>query len=254
MISAFQSSGQRMTELLATLSHELRQPLTMLRAETEEALRLSVPGDDYRSMLAKQLEHLELLTRTVSDVLTMARADSDGIQLQRNKEDLGELVKAAVEGMRMVAHEDNIHISAAIQEGIIAEVDPGQIWRLLLNLLDNAVKYNHPNGKVDVSLTAHDNVAIISIKDTGTGIAPSEQKRIFDMNYRSTAAQASHVPGTGLGLHFVRSITEAHGGKVEVTSTPGQGSCFRVYLPLSAGAPVNDWPLLSASQSGAMVN
>jgi signal transduction histidine kinase len=102
----------------------------------------------------------------------------------------------------------------------------------LLNLLDNAIKFNHSGGNVDVVLSVHNGVAIISISDTGTGIAPDEQLHIFERGYRSSSARKSHVPGTGLGLHFARGIAEAHGGHIEVSSSLGEGSCFRVSLPL----------------------
>jgi signal transduction histidine kinase len=119
-----------------------------------------------------------------------------------------------------------------VQQNVIGAFDAGQIWRLLLNLLDNAIKFNRPGGNVDVVLSVHNDVAIISISDTGSGVAHDEQIHIFERGYRSTSARKSHVPGTGLGLHFARNIAEAHGGHIEVSSSSGNGSCFRVSLPV----------------------
>src|SRR5215467_11045570 len=232
MIARLQSSFQRMTEFLRSLSHEIRQPLTVLRAETEQALRLGNSETNYRDMLAKQLEHVELLARTVSDLMELAQSESEQIKVQRVKEDLSELVQAAVDGMRTQAGERGIQLSGTVQQNIVGAFDAGQIWRLLLNLLDNAIKFNRPNGKVDVSLSVVNDMAMISISDTGSGIASEEQGHIFDRGYRTAAARKSSVPGTGLGLHFARVIAEAHGGHIEVTSAPGEGSCFRVSLPL----------------------
>jgi signal transduction histidine kinase len=232
MISRLQSSFQRMTEFLRTLSHEIRQPLTVLRSETEQALRLGNNETNYRDTLSKQLEHVELLARTVSDLMELAQSESEQIKLNREKEDLSELVQTAVDGMRGQAGERGIKISGTVQQNVVGAFDAGQIWRLLLNLLDNAIKFNHSGGNVDVVLSVHNGVAIISISDTGTGIAPDEQLHIFERGYRSSSARKSHVPGTGLGLHFARGIAEAHGGHIEVSSSLGEGSCFRVSLPL----------------------
>lgn len=232
MISRLQSSFQRMREFLRTLSHEIRQPLTVLRSETEQALRLGSSETNYRDTLSKQLEHVELLARTVSDLMELAQSESEQIKLNLEKEDLSELVQTAIDGMRNQAGERGIKVSGTVQQNVIGSFDAGQIWRLLLNLLDNAIKFNHNGGSIDVVLSVHNDVAIISISDTGSGVAIEEQGHIFERGYRSTSARKSHVPGTGLGLHFARNIAEAHGGRIEVASSSGKGSCFRVSLPL----------------------
>jgi signal transduction histidine kinase len=232
MISRLQSSFQRMREFLRTLSHEIRQPLTVLRSETEQALRLGSNETNYRDTLSKQLEHVELLARTVSDLMELAQSESEQIKLNLEKEDLSELVQTALDGMRNQAGERGIKISGTVQQNVMGAFDAGQIWRLLLNLLDNAIKFNHNGGTIDVVLAVHNDVAIISITDTGSGVAIEEQGHIFERGYRSTSARKSHVPGTGLGLHFARNIAEAHGGRIEVASSSGKGSCFRVSLPL----------------------
>ena len=231
-IGRLQSSFQRMSEFLRNLSHEIRQPLTVMRAEAEQALRLSENDSSFREMVSSQLQHVELLARTVSDLMELAQADSDEFKLKFQQEDLSELVQAAIDGMRLKSNESNIHISGRVQQSVIGDFDAGQLWRLILNLLDNAIKFSPPNGRVDVSLTAHDGQAILSVSDTGCGIPSQEQSRIFERGYRTIAARKSNIPGTGLGLHFARAITEAHGGKIELVSVPGHGSCFRVALPL----------------------
>jgi len=236
MLARLQSSFQRMSEFLRTLSHEIRQPLTVLRSETEQALRMGSNETNYRDTLSKQLEHVELLARTVSDLMELAKSENEQIKLQREKEDLSELVQTAIDGVRGQASERSIQISGTVQQNVIGAFDAGQIWRLLLNLLDNAIKFNRGGGKVDVSLSVVNDMAMISISDTGSGIAAEEQKNIFDRGYRTAAARKSSVPGTGLGLHFARVIAEAHGGHIEVHSVPGEGSCFHVSLPLGAAA------------------
>ncbi len=250
MLARLQSSFQRMSEFLRTLSHEIRQPLTVLRSETEQALRMGNNETNYRDTLSKQLEHVELLARTVSDLMELAKSESEQIKLKREKEDLSELVQTAIDGIRAQALEHGIQISGTVQQNVIGAFDAGQIWRLLLNLLDNAIKFNRANGKVDVSLSVVNDIAMISISDTGRGIAAEEQKNIFDRGYRTTAARKSTVPGTGLGLHFARIIAEAHGGHIEVHSVPGEGSCFHVSLPLGPAAE----PLISSLPRDTTVN
>lgn len=254
MIARLQSSFQRMTEFLRNLSHEIRQPLTVLRAETEQALRLGSNETNYREMLSKQLEHVELLARTVSDLMDLAQSESEQVKLQREKEDLSELVQAAIDGMRAQAGEREIQISGTVQQNIIGAFDAGQIWRLLLNLLDNAIKFNHPGGHIDVTLAAHNDMAMISVSDTGSGIVAEEQAHIFDRGYRAPAARKSTVPGTGLGLHFARGIAEAHGGRIEVASVPGEGSCFRVILPLVSSSPTPGEALTPSVHRDAPIN
>ncbi|HEY7406185.1 MAG TPA: ATP-binding protein [Candidatus Angelobacter sp.] len=250
-IARLQSSFQRMTEFLRNLSHEIRQPLTVLRSETEQALRMGNSEINYRDTLSKQLEHVELLARTVSDLMELAQSEHEQIKLQLEKEDLSELVQAALDGMRMQASERSIQISGAVQQNVVGAFDAGQIWRLLLNLLDNAIKFNRAGGKIDVSLSVVNGMAMVSIADTGSGIAADEQARVFERGYRTAAARKSSVPGTGLGLHFARAIAEAHGGHIEVASTPGEGSCFRVCLPLLA---VKEPSISSSTQRDATVN
>jgi len=153
--------------------------------------------------------------------------------LQCQSEDLSELIQAAIDGMRLKPNDRNIQISGTVQKNITGQFDAAQIWRLILNLLDNAVKFNRMNGRVDVSLSAPDGLAILSISDTGSGIPKDEQAKVFERGYRTPSARCSSVPGTGLGLHFARSIVHAHGGHIEFSSVPGEGTCFRVTLPLS---------------------
>jgi len=240
-ISRLQSAFQRMSEFLRNLSHEIRQPLTVMRAEAEQALRSGGSDENVREMLSNQLEHVQLMARTVSDLMELAQSDTNEVKLHCQTEDLSELVQAAIDGMRLKAAEQNIHVAGAVQQNVIGQFDAGQMWRLLLNLLDNAIKYNHPNGRVDVNLNAHEGMAILSVSDTGNGITPDEQQHIFERGYRAPSNRKL-ASGTGLGLHFVRAIAQAHGGSIEVSSIPGQGTCLRVTLPIGSATSEQSVP------------
>ena len=147
--------------------------------------------------------------------------------------------------------ERGIQISGTVQQNVIGAFDAGQIWRLLLNLLDNAIKFNRSGGNIDVVPGRDNNMAMISVSDTGSGIAPDELTHVFERGYRTAAARKSGVPGTGLGLHFARAIAEAHGGQIEIHSVPGEGACFHVSLPL---LPASDASISSSTQRDATVN
>jgi signal transduction histidine kinase len=232
MISRLQISVQQMQEFLPNVSHELRRALTALYAETERALRWSSAEKDYRKALSNQLQQIMLASNSISDLLLVAQNPSGSIQPGRQEESLSEVVSTAVEAMRATAAEHDIEIVAAVEENLKAEADAGHLWRLLLNLLDNAIKFNRPQGCVEVMLASHENQAMISVRDTGCGIAPDDLQHIFERSYRSPQAKKSKVQGSGLGLSFVRAIAEAYGGRIEVESTLGEGSCFRLWLPL----------------------
>jgi len=230
-LARLQIAFQRMSEFLRNLSHEIRQPLTVMRAEAEQALQSGMREEDVRSMLTSQLEHVQMMARTVSDLMELAQSETDEIKLHCQMEDLSELVQSALDGMRLKAAEQNIHLSGTVQQGVVGQFDAGQVWRLLLNLLDNAIKYNQPNGRVELNFNAHGAAAVISITDSGLGMTQEELQHIFERGYRAPSNMRS-ASGTGLGLHFVRAIAQAHGGDVEASSAPGQGSRFRVLLPI----------------------
>jgi signal transduction histidine kinase len=232
MLSRLHSSVQPMQQFLPDVSHELRRTLTALYAETERALRWSTSEEDYRKALSNQLQQLNLACSTISDLLMLAQTPSGRIQPSRQEESLSEVINTAVEAMRATAAEHEVEIVAAVEGDLRAEVDAGHLWRALLNLMDNAIKFNRPQGCVEVVLASHENQAVISVRDTGCGIAPGELEHIFERSYRSPGARRSRVQGSGLGLSFVRAIAEAYGGRIEVDSTLGEGSCFRLWLPL----------------------
>jgi signal transduction histidine kinase len=177
---------------------------------------------------------MERMASTMTDLLAVALSDRDGLKLNRRPENVSELAMVAVEGMRQVAGEKKIELRTTIWDEVVGDVDAGQLWRLLLNLLDNAIKYNKPNGHVDVSVTSLNGMIEVAVTDTGCGIPAEDVPHVFDRFYRSAEVKRSGIKGHGLGLAFAKEVAEAHGGSIEVTSTVGRGSRFRVTLPVLA--------------------
>jgi signal transduction histidine kinase len=239
LVSDIETDFKQMREFLPNVSHELRSPLAVLRAETERALRWANSEQDYKQALNSQLTHLERMASTMTDLLAVALSDREHLKLHRRAENVSELAMVAVDGMRQVAGEKKVELRTMVWDEVVGDVDAGQLWRLLLNLLDNAIKYNKPSGTVDVSVTSLNGTIEVSVTDTGSGIAPEDLPHVFDRFYRAADVKRLGIKGHGLGLAFAKEVAEAHGGTIEVTSTLGRGSRFRVLLPVLATSGPN---------------
>jgi two-component system, OmpR family, sensor kinase len=234
LVGDMETNVNQMREFLPNVSHELRSPLAVLRAETERALRWANSEQEFRDALSSQLEHLERMATTMTDLLAVALSDGEGMKLHCRPENISELAMVAVEGMRHVATEKKVELRSSVWDEVVANVDAGQLWRLLLNLLDNAIKYNRPNGQVELSVQSHGSTIEIAVSDTGRGIAPEELPHVFNRFYRSAEVKRSGIKGHGLGLAFAKEVAEAHGGSIKVSSIIGRGSRFAITLPIIA--------------------
>lgn len=233
MMARLQSSFERMSQFLSNVSHELRTPLAALRGSCDVALRTARSEAEYREALSSNIEDLERLSHTVFNLLALARAEAGQVPLHCRPEDLGELLRDAVESTRPLASERGVSIECAAKQDVYAAVDAEHILRLLVNLLDNAIKYNQPGGQVRAEVGARDSWAVLTVADTGQGISPEDLPHIFDRFYRGEKEHGSASRGAGLGLSLVHWIAHAHGGRIEVQSELGRGSTFRVWLPVT---------------------
>jgi heavy metal sensor kinase len=231
MIARLDDAFRRQRQFTADASHELRTPLTAVKGQVEVALNRPREPDAYREVLQNVNEEVDRLIRLVGSLLTLARADAGQIPLSPETVDVGDLVSAAVEQVRPAAQQRNVELVLAPGPPVTLRADEDLLLQLLLNLLDNAVKYTPSGGRVSAGWTADGARVELWVRDTGAGIAPEHLPHIFDRFYRADKARSRAEGGVGLGLSICRWIAEAHGGSISVESAPGQGSTFTARFP-----------------------
>jgi len=236
MIARLEASIRQIRQFSADASHELRTPLTITKGETELALRKDRTPEVYRDVLESNLEEIDRMSRIVDELLFLSRADLGEIKMAKERVQLDHLVQE-IQHQALVLGKDR-EVETVVNHLEPAEVE-GDEWRLrelLLNIVDNAVKYSLEKGLVEINLERSNHMAKLSVKDYGIGMSPEEQHMIFDRFFRSDTARAHAQKGTGLGLAICKWIAESHHGKIQVESTKGQGSQFTIFLPLLSHA------------------
>jgi len=220
------------SDMIAELVHELRTPLTSIgtiayllqRSELSEAERLS---------LAKTVQQETLrLSNLSSSFLDLARLEAGRVGLSISDVELSGLIEDCLEIIRPEAEEQQLTIQFQPQANLPPiRGDQNQLKQVLLNLLTNAVKYNRPRGKIEISLAALDNGVTVSVSDTGIGIPPEQSQHIFEKFFRVNNQETTQRTGTGLGLSICKRIIENHGGRITFHSVSGQGTTFTIVLP-----------------------
>ena len=232
MLARLEAAFDQTRRFAADAAHELRTPLTVLRGGIEVALRMERSPDEYRRVLASSLEEVKRLIRLAEDLLLLSRSLA-GPEGARAPVDLEPLVLEVFEGGARLGHAAGVAVRVDATTPLAPRGDGAALRRALLNLVENAVKYTPPGGKVEIGLARAAGFAEITVADTGIGVDPAEFERIFEPFHRLDAARAHDTGGAGLGLAIARSIVIAHGGSITVESAPGAGSRFTVRLPLS---------------------
>lgn len=239
MLERLDASFRQMRQFSADASHELQTPLTILKGELEVGLRASRSPGEYREILASSLEEVDRIDRLVDGLLMLHRAEAGMLRMDRREVDLDRLVDDIVRSLELLAGERSIELVRGVVEPVAIPGDPERLRRMLLNLVENAVKYTGPGGRVEISLKREGDGASLSVSDTGIGISEEDRQRIFEPFYRSSDARSMADRGTGLGLSIARSIAAAHGGSIRVESRPGRGSTFIVQLKGVGSPPAN---------------
>lgn len=227
-------------DFLSAVSHELRTPLTAIKAASAMlADPRVIANEPQRVMLLDVVRRqIERLSRLISDVLDAARAESGGLSYQPALHDLAEIAREAVEACRPAVQAQGIELVLALQP-VWSLVDRDRIMQVLINLIGNAQKFTPRGGQITVRCLMLPEAGVLEVEDTGQGIAGDQLEHIFSRFFQGETGQAKG--GTGLGLAISRSIVEdGHQGRISVASEPGQGSCFRVWLPLQGARQVED--------------
>jgi len=234
MTARLDSSFQRVHEFTLHASHELKTPLTILRGEFETALQRDEDAPAQRSRLLSQLDEIDRLTKIVDGLTLLTKADAGQIALHREPLRLGELVRESFADAKILAQPASISVRLEPCEELTIQGDRHRLRQLLLNLTDNSIKYNHPNGATALSLQRVAGMAEFKISNTGAGLPLELQGRVFERFFRGDASHNRDIEGCGLGLSIAQWIVTAHYGAIHFASEPGRLTTVTVLLPLDS--------------------
>jgi signal transduction histidine kinase len=220
-------------EFLNIAAHELRSPLGIIRGYASMLSEGMLPEADRRTALARIAEKSEEMARLISDMLETARLETIGLELELEPVDLRSVIGAAIREMRPLLSVDHRFALAERHDTIAVVADEKRLTTMLINLIDNAIKYSPAGGEIEIACEHDDRVARVVVRDHGIGINAEQSHMLFTRFGRLVTPETSHIRGTGLGLYLARETARLHGGDIEVTSTLGGGSTFTVVLPLA---------------------
>jgi signal transduction histidine kinase len=232
MTARLNTSFNRVREFTLHASHELKTPLTVLCAETETALQDESLTPAQRERAVSQLEELRRLAAIVDSLTLLAKADAGLIKLALVPVRLDELMRDCFDDTQILAHTSGIRVELTNCEEATVGGDAHRLRQLLLNLADNAVKYNQPNGSISMSLRRAGELAELDICNTGPGVPPEKLPCVFDRFFRGDPAHNNTVEGCGLGLSIAQWIVSAHNGTIQMVSEPSKLTTVIVRLPL----------------------
>jgi heavy metal sensor kinase len=234
MIGRLQRSFVQMRQFLSDASHELRTPLAVLKGEIELGLKSHHSSSDRcQEILETCSSEIDRMSRLVDTLLFLSNADAEKIALEFKPIHLGRMMEEMAEEARILAEPKRIQVELVNGSHLAFQADEMRLKQLLLNLIDNAVKYTPEGGRITLGCRFENGQVELLIADTGVGIEPQDLPRIFDRFYRADRSRSRSNGGYGLGLSICKWIAEAHHGTLRVESSPGKGSTFIVSLPLA---------------------
>ncbi len=224
-------------EFVSNVSHELKTPLTSIQAYADTLLSGGLEDETHRRTFVDRIqEQAERLQVLILDLLRLARIEADDVAFEIRAVDVGEVVAECIDDRMDVATSKGVTlIRSAPPQPVIARAESEGLRTILSNLIENGINYTPAGGRVEVEWGAGDGSVRISVRDTGVGIPKEHQGRVFERFYRVDRARSRALGGTGLGLSIVKHLAQAFGGRVELSSEQGHGSCFTVTLPLADG-------------------
>lgn len=233
MITRLDDAFQNSKRFVADASHDLRTPLTILHGELENFAEDARLDPELRDRAGSMLEEVVHLGKIVEQLFTLSQLDAGEAQTEWTRFDLAELAKTTTEQMNLLAEDKGISISCDAGKPTLVKGNRVRLKQVVVNLLDNAVKYTPEKGAIHLRVRGVNGHAVLEVEDNGIGIPPDALPHIFERFYRVDPARSADAESAGLGLSIVKSICAAHGAEVEAQSAVGGGSCFRVKLPLS---------------------
>lgn len=231
MLSRIETSFLRQKQFLSDASHELRTPTSIIKTFCDVTLGRERTATDYKETVKKVGDTVNRMCDIINRILTISRLDNKAIEFKLVRIDLMDIMKDVDRLIEPVAAHKAVGLRLSGSSAVI-KGDREGLTEAFTNIVENAIKYNRPNGSVNIRISEESGSALVLIEDTGIGIPKEEYEKIFDRFYRVDASRGIIV-GSGLGLSIVRSIIDSHGGHIEIESTLGAGSAFKVYLPLS---------------------
>ncbi|NUO38007.1 MAG: HAMP domain-containing protein [Gemmatimonadaceae bacterium] len=242
MIARLESSFGALRRFTADASHELKTPLTVLRADVERAMHPNAAGSEAMQALEEALQETTRMADLVDSLLTLARADEGRFDLHREPIALGPVVRDVYETAVILGEHSGLDVSMSVLEEGVVDGDARRLRQLFLNLITNAIKYTPRGGRVELSLSQRMGGEIaLTVRDSGIGISAADLPHVFDRFWRADRARSrgSERGGFGLGLSISQWIAQAHGGRITVQSRLGRGSVFTVTLPLLSEADIS---------------
>lgn len=237
MRARLNDSLSRIREFTLHASHELKTPLTIMHGEIEIMMSDPSVTPAQREVLASQLDEIQRLSKIVEGLSLLAKADAGQVALAQENVRLDEIVQDSFTDAVILAQPQKISVSLNTCERVSLQGDRHRLRQLLLNLTDNAIKYNQPEGRVEIGLVCKSQNAELTIANTGKGIPPTVLGRVFDRFFRGDESHNSEIEGCGLGLSIAEWIVKAHGGSIQIASEPEKTTTVTVRLPLAA-API----------------
>ncbi len=236
MTARLDDSFRRIREFTLHASHELKTPLTVMRGELETALREENLTSVQKERLLSQIDEIERLAKIVDGLTLLTKADAGLVKLNFEPVRLDDLVRENIADAKILAQPQNIQVNLATCEEFSFSGDRHRLRQLLLNLTDNAIKYNRPGGAVTVSLHRNNGLGELKIENTGVGLARELQPHIFERFFRGDSSHSSEIEGCGLGLSIAQWIVHAHKGSIQFVSEPNKLTVVTVRFPASNGS------------------
>ncbi len=233
MTARLNDSFQRVREFTLHASHELKTPLTVMRGELETALREQPLSDSQKELFLSQVDEIERLAKIVDGLTLLTKADTGQIKLNFEPVRLDELVRESVADANILAQPQAVRVNLLDCPETMISGDRHRLRQLLLNLTDNAIKYNQPGGMLNISLSHAGRMAELKMENSGAGLSLELQPKVFERFFRGDASHSNTVEGCGLGLSIAQWIVNAHRGTIQFTSEPGKITTVAITLPLA---------------------